>query len=103
MEDCIEKTLVLKAPIARVWRSLTDHKEFGQWFQVRIDKPFEVGVLSTGQITHPACEHEEWKVMVNTTQKSSKASATTGPPHDAPGAAPDRGVAPCSLKFRCSF
>ncbi|MEM7385723.1 MAG: SRPBCC family protein [Verrucomicrobiota bacterium] len=65
MDDSIEKTLELKAPVARVWRALTDHEEFGQWFRVRIDRPFVVGELSTGQITHPGCDHMIWKVRVN--------------------------------------
>jgi uncharacterized protein YndB with AHSA1/START domain len=30
MTDRIEKTVELKAPVARVWRALTDHHEFGQ-------------------------------------------------------------------------
>ncbi len=65
MEDSIENTLELKASVARVWRALTDHQEFGQWFRVQIDQPFEVGTLSTGRITHPGCEHMIWKVMIN--------------------------------------
>ena len=28
----IEKSIELKAPISRVWRALTDHREFGEWF-----------------------------------------------------------------------
>jgi len=28
MTDRIEKTIELKAPISRVWRALTDHREF---------------------------------------------------------------------------
>ncbi len=32
--DRIEKRIELKAPVARVWRALTDHQEFGEWFRV---------------------------------------------------------------------
>ena len=64
MEDSIEKTIELKADVARVWRALTDHREFGEWFRVRIDQPFVAGEMSTGQITHPGCEHMTWKVKV---------------------------------------
>lgn len=39
MSDRIEKTIDLKAPVSRVWLALTDHKEFGQWFRVRLDGP----------------------------------------------------------------
>ena len=32
MDNRIEKRIELKAPISRVWRALTDYREFGQWF-----------------------------------------------------------------------
>jgi uncharacterized protein YndB with AHSA1/START domain len=32
--DRIEKTLVLRAPVARVWQVLTNPGEFGAWFGV---------------------------------------------------------------------
>ena len=41
--DRIEKTIVLRAPRARVWRALTDPKEFGDWFGMRFDDPFVPG------------------------------------------------------------
>ncbi len=64
MQDSIEKTIELKAPVARVWRALTDHKEFGEWFRVALDGPFVVGELSTGQITYPGYEHLKWEATV---------------------------------------
>ena len=30
--DRIEKTIVLRAPRSRVWRALTDAREFSEWF-----------------------------------------------------------------------
>ncbi len=36
-EDRIEKQIHINAPIPRVWRALTDHHEFVQWFRVKID------------------------------------------------------------------
>ena len=35
--DRIEKTIELNAPVSRVWRALTDHREFGAWFRVKLD------------------------------------------------------------------
>ena len=35
--DRIEKTIEVKAPVSRVWRALTDHREFGTWFRVRLE------------------------------------------------------------------
>ena len=43
MADRIEKRIELKAPVARVWRALTDYREFGEWFRVRIEGPFVPG------------------------------------------------------------
>ena len=43
MSDRIEKSIDLKAPVERVWRALTDHREFGAWFKVALDQPFAVG------------------------------------------------------------
>jgi uncharacterized protein YndB with AHSA1/START domain len=62
--DYIEKRIELKAPISRVWRALTDHMEFGQWFRVKLDGPFVVGEKSTGNITYPGYEHLRWEAIV---------------------------------------
>lgn len=43
MSDRIERIVELKAPVARVWRALTDHAEFGQWFRVSLDGPLVPG------------------------------------------------------------
>src|SRR5580698_3797079 len=37
MADRIEKRMELKAPVSRVWRALTDYREFGEWFRVKLD------------------------------------------------------------------
>ena len=60
-QDRIEKVVDLTAPVSRVWRALTDYEEFGEWFRVRLDGPFKVGVTTTGQITYPGYEHLKWK------------------------------------------
>lgn len=64
MSDRIEKSVELKAPVERVYRALTDHREFGAWFKVDLPEPFEVGKLAKGQITHPGYEHVTWKATV---------------------------------------
>jgi uncharacterized protein YndB with AHSA1/START domain len=64
MTDRVEKTIELKAPVARVWRALTDHQEFGTWFRVRLDGPFVPGQVSRGQITYPGYEHVRWEAVV---------------------------------------
>jgi uncharacterized protein YndB with AHSA1/START domain len=62
--DRIEKRIELKAPVARVWRALTDHREFGEWFRVRLDGPFSPGRVATGWVTHPGYEHVKWEAVV---------------------------------------
>ena len=64
MDDRIEKRIELKAPISRVWRALTDYREFGQWFHVKLEGPFVPGQVSRGQITHPGYEHVKWEAVV---------------------------------------
>jgi uncharacterized protein YndB with AHSA1/START domain len=49
--DRIEKEVVLRAPLDRVWRAISDADEFGQWFGVRFDGPFVEGAAVTGVIT----------------------------------------------------
>ena len=46
--DRIEKRVILRAPIARVWRAITDAKEFGRWFGIDLEGEFEVGKSITG-------------------------------------------------------
>lgn len=64
MSDRIEKRIELKAPVSRVWRALTDHREFGEWFRVKLDQPFVAGEKSTGHITYPGYEHLKWEAVV---------------------------------------
>ena len=59
-QDQIEKVVELEAPVSRVWRAITDHQEFGAWFHVHLDGPFEVGRTTRGHITYPGHEHMEW-------------------------------------------
>lgn len=66
MNDRIEKTVELKAPVARVWRALTDPREFGMWFRVAIEEPFVIGQVSRGRITYPGYEHLRWEAVVRT-------------------------------------
>lgn len=62
--DRIEKRIELAAPVARVWRALTDHREFSAWFGVRLEEPFGVGKRSHGNITYAGMEHLVMEVWV---------------------------------------
>ena len=62
--DRIEKKVLLNAPRARVWRALSDAREFGSWFGVRIGGTFAPGARVTGTITHKGYEHVPWEITV---------------------------------------
>jgi uncharacterized protein YndB with AHSA1/START domain len=64
MDNCIKKRIALKAPVSRVWHALTDYREFGKWFLVKLDGPFVPGQVSRGQITYPGFEHLTWEAVV---------------------------------------
>jgi uncharacterized protein YndB with AHSA1/START domain len=50
-KDRIEKEVVLRAPLERVWSAISDADEFGRWFGARFDGPFVAGTSVTGVIT----------------------------------------------------
>lgn len=56
--DRIEKEVLLRAPLERVWRAISDADEFGQWFGVRFDGPFVPGTSVTGVITPTTVDEE---------------------------------------------
>ena len=64
MNDRIEKRIELEAPVSRVWRALTDYREFGEWFRVKLDGPFVPGQVSRGQITYHGYERLKWEAVV---------------------------------------
>ena len=64
MADTIEKQIELKAPVSRVWRALTDHKQFGEWFRVKVETPFVPGQTARGNILHPGYEHVVWQAVI---------------------------------------
>ncbi len=49
--DRIEKEITLRAPRARVWRALTDSREFGAWFGVKLEGDFVAGKTIKGRLT----------------------------------------------------
>src|SRR5262249_48213410 len=56
--DRIEKRILLYASRARVWKALTDAKEFGAWFGVRFDGPFVAGAPLRGIIVPTQADAE---------------------------------------------
>ena len=62
--DRIEKQILLKAPIERVWRALTDTAEFGSWFRVGLSGKFVPGQSISGPVLHPGYEHVTWTATI---------------------------------------
>src|ERR1700719_2628717 len=48
--DRIEKKILLRAPLSRVWRAISDAAEFGSWFGMKLDGPFTPGASLRGVI-----------------------------------------------------
>lgn len=65
MTDRIEKTAVIRAPRARVWRAITDARQFGEWFRVKLEGEFVPGATVRGKITHPGYEHLTMELVVD--------------------------------------
>jgi uncharacterized protein YndB with AHSA1/START domain len=61
--DRIEKKILLHAPLARVWRAITDSAEFGAWFGVKFDGPFEAGKAMHGRIVGTTVDPEVAKMQ----------------------------------------
>ena len=85
MNNHIEKTIDLKAPVSRVWKALTDYREFGAWFRVKLEGPFVPGKASGGQITYPGYEHVRMQVIVQKIEPERLFSFTWHPYAVEPG------------------
>lgn len=69
--DAIEKDIELNASPQRVWRALTDYREFGEWFGVKMDQPFVEGRASRGRILSPGYDHLTFEIKVVRLQPES--------------------------------
>jgi uncharacterized protein YndB with AHSA1/START domain len=56
--DRIEKEVVLRAPLERVWRAISNADEFGRWFGVCFDGPFVAGTSVTGVMSQTAVDED---------------------------------------------
>lgn len=56
--DRIEKKVLLRAPRDRVWRAISDSKQFGSWFGVEFDGAFVAGKSMTGRIVPTSVDAE---------------------------------------------
>lgn len=62
--DRIEKQVTLDAPRARVWRALTEVKQFNAWFGVSLETPFAPGAEVSGPIKIRGFEHVTMTIWI---------------------------------------
>ncbi len=55
--DRIVKEILLRAPQSRVWKALTDARDFGAWFGMELEGAFVPGRSVRGRTTGKACAH----------------------------------------------
>ena len=55
--DRIEKSVFIEAPPAKVWRAISDSRQFSAWFRVELDGEFRPGAVLHGRILEPGYEH----------------------------------------------
>lgn len=63
--DRIEEKILLRVPRGRVWRALTDAKEFGAWFGVKLAGAFAPGASVKGTITEKEYEGLQFELVVD--------------------------------------
>jgi uncharacterized protein YndB with AHSA1/START domain len=61
--DRIEKKVLLRASRERVWRAISDSREFGAWFGVKLAGPFVAGTPIRGSITPTVADPEAAKLQ----------------------------------------
>ena len=64
--DRIEKETVIKAPRSRVWRAISDPREFGEWFKVDMSGvKFEPGKPVHAKMTYPGYEGHPFEMVID--------------------------------------
>lgn len=61
--DRIEKSILLRAPLKRIWSALSDATEFGTWFGMKFDSPFTPGARVRGTIVGTKVDAEVAKAQ----------------------------------------
>ncbi|MEO7360366.1 MAG: SRPBCC family protein [Gemmatimonadaceae bacterium] len=69
--DRIEKHLTIDAPRSRVWRAITDVKQFNAWFGVGLTSVFAPGAEISGQITIKNYEHVTMTIWIESMRPES--------------------------------
>jgi uncharacterized protein YndB with AHSA1/START domain len=83
--DRIEKEVLIRATLDRVWHAISDAKQFGSWFGVSFDGPFTTGARLTGRLCpttvdeeiaqrQKACDGIEFEILVDCVDPMKKIS-----------------------------
>jgi len=56
VENSIERQIEIKAPVAKVWKALTDSALFGQWFKANFQSQFVAGKTAKAKNTSKGFE-----------------------------------------------
>ena len=83
--DGIEREVVVNAPVARVWRALTDASEFSAWFGIKVAGTFAPGERIMGDMSGmPEHAGHEWTFTVVDVEPERLLSFRwhPGPPED---------------------
>ncbi len=79
MDNQFEKSIEITAPVQRVWLALTDSRQFGEWFRVKIDGPFVAGQPVMGELTVPGYEHLKMEMQIKKIEPTSYFAYTWHP------------------------
>ncbi|HLC30807.1 MAG TPA: SRPBCC family protein [Dehalococcoidia bacterium] len=64
--DRIQKEILLKAPRSRVWKAISDPREFGNWFKVDMSGvTFEAGKPVHAKMTYPGYEGMPFEMVID--------------------------------------
>jgi uncharacterized protein YndB with AHSA1/START domain len=66
--DRIEKNVLVRAPLERVWSAITNVDELGAWFGATLTGTIEPGALISGPVTHPGMEHLTWQAVIESVE-----------------------------------
>ena len=64
VQDEIVREIDLRAPQEKVWRAISDARQFGQWFRCEVEGAFVVGELSNCRSTYPGGEGMVWQQLI---------------------------------------
>ncbi|MBC7661726.1 MAG: SRPBCC family protein [Chitinophagaceae bacterium] len=79
MENTLKKQLEIAAPVSKVWKALSDSRQFGEWFHVQIDEPFVAGKTTRARHTYPGGEHIHFAFEVKKIEPETYFSMTWHP------------------------